>query len=315
MAIDILLLAAGGFGVWLGAEGMVRGAVALAKYLGVSGLVIGSTIVAFGTSAPELVVSSVAAFRGFSEIALGNVVGSNIFNIAVVLGLSAVVAPVVVAPSVLKRDMPFMIGATFLMVALAFVGNEIGRVDGLILLTCFAAHSVMSYRIAVKDQARITQVPGWEKPDFKWVNILLLLGGTAILAVGAEGMVRGAVGVAEALGVSKTVIGLTIVAVGTSIPELAASVVAAKHGESDIAIGNVLGSNIYNLLLILGVTAMIRPVPSVIGAQSFDFMFCVGLAVLVVPMSLVGRRIGRVRGILFLSCYAAFVLLLLSQHV
>lgn len=314
MAIDFLLLAAGGFGVWLGAEGMVRGAVALAKYLGVSALVIGSTIVAFGTSAPELVVSGVAAFRGYSEIALGNVVGSNIFNIAVVLGLSAVIAPVAVAPSVLKRDMPIMIGATLLMVALAYFGNEVGRVDGLILLMGFAAHSFMSYHLAVKDQARITQAPGWEKPDFKWLNILLLLGGTVILALGAEGMVRGAVGIAEALGVSKTVIGLTIVAFGTSIPELAASVVAAKHGESDLAIGNVVGSCIYNILLILGTTALIQPVPSMLTSASIDFMFCVGLAVLVVPMSLAGRRIGRVRGVLFLSTYVAFVLLLIRRH-
>ncbi len=314
MAIDILLLLTGGFGVWLGAEGMVRGAVALAKYLGVSALVIGSTIVAFGTSAPELVVSAVAAFRGYSQIALGNVVGSNIFNIAVVLGLSALIAPVAVAKDVLKRDMPLMIGATFLMLLLAFFGQELSRVDGIILIAGFAAHTFMSYRIARGDQDRITKDPKWEKPDFLWMDIVYLLGGTAVLAFGAEGMVRGAVGIAQALGVSETVIGLTIVAFGTSIPELAASVVAAKHGESDLALGNVVGSNIYNLLLILGTTAVIRPVPAVINADSIEFIFFVGLALLVLPMSALGRRIGRLRGVVFVSTYVAFITLLILRH-
>ena len=314
MTLDIVLLAAGGFGVWLGAESMVRGAVSLAKYLGVSALVIGSTIVAFGTSAPELVVSAAAAFDGHAQLALGNVLGSNIFNIAVVLGLSAVIAPVAVSGDVLKRDMPIMPAATLLTVLLAFLDSMISRVDGILLLGCFAAHSYMSYRVARKDQARITQATGWEKPKFKWRNVFLLIGGTAILALGAEGMVRGAVGIAEALGVSKTVIGLTIVAFGTSIPELAASVVAAKHGESDLALGNVLGSNIYNLFLILGTTAVIAPVPSHIGVSSVEFIFFVGLALAVVPMSIIGRTVGRVRGVILFASYVTFVLLLISRQ-
>lgn len=314
MALDILLLAAGGFGVWLGAEGMVKGAVALAKYIGISALVIGSTIIAFGTSAPELVVSGVAAYQGHAQLAFGNVLGSNIFNIAVVLGLSALIAPVAVAPDVLKRDMPLMVGATLLMPVLAFFGDEISRVDGLILLACFAVYGYLSFRAAKRDKSLITQAPGWEKPVFRWINIVFLVGGTIILAIGAEGMVRGAVGIAEALGVSKTVIGLTIVAFGTSIPELAASAVAAKHGESDLALGNIIGSNIYNILLILGTCGVITPVPTRITGTSVDFMFFLGLSLIIVPMSLVGRRIGRFQGMLLLLIYAAFFVLLTTQQ-
>jgi cation:H+ antiporter len=314
MTFDILLLAAGGFGVWLGAEGMVKGAVALAKYLGVSALVIGSTIVAFGTSAPELVVSAAAAYQGHAQLAFGNVLGSNIFNIAVVLGLSAVIAPVTVASDVLKRDMPIMIGATLLLPALAFFGNEISRVDGLILLACFVAYGYVSFRAAKRDKTLAAQAPGREKPVFRWTNIVFLVGGTIILALGAEGMVRGAVGIAEALGVSKNVIGLTIVAFGTSIPELAASAVAAKHKESDLALGNIIGSNIYNILLILGTCGVITPVPTHIGGTSVDFMFFLGLALIIVPMSLIGRCIGRAKGALLLVSYGTFFAILTAQQ-
>ncbi len=312
MFIDVMLLIAGGFGVWLGAEGMVKGAVYLAKYLGISALVIGSTIVALGTSAPELVVSAVAAFRGHTQIALGNVVGSNIFNIAVVLGLSALITPVKVAEEVIKRDMPLMIGATLLMLLLVFLGNEISRLDALLLLVLFGAHSYLSFRLARRDQAiSSTSLYGIEKIKFNWLYIVFLLGGTVVLAGGAELMVRGAVGIAESLGISKQIIGLTIVAFGTSIPELAASVVAAKHGESDLAIGNVVGSNVYNILLILGVSGLILPIPGVLNSASVDFLFCIGLALLIVPISLYQRRIGRLRGLFLFSTYLAFVAVLL----
>ena len=306
MAIDIVLLLVGGFGVWLGAEGLVKGAVKLAKYLGVSSLVVGFTVVAFGTSAPELVVSAFAAFQGHAAIALGNVVGSNIFNICLVLGLSALIAPVNVHPEVLSRDIPLVLAATFLALALAYFGNQVDRVDGIILLTFFTAHTVMSYRIAKRDQARITEA-GWKRPKLEAKHIAYLVGGMALLAVGAEAMVRGAVGVAEALGISQRIIGMTIVAFGTSVPELAASVVAARHGESDLSLGNVVGSNIYNLLLILGVTGLIAPIPSGLAAGiSVDFIFFVISAVLLYPLARIGRTVGRIDGALLVLVYAVF---------
>lgn len=307
---DGLMLLGGGFAVWLGAEGLVRGAVKLAAYLGVPSLIIGLTIVAFGTSAPELVVSAVAAFGGHSQIALGNVIGSNIINIGLVLGISAVIMPIAVHTIVLKRDVPVVLAVTLAVVAMVKIGDGVSRTDALILLVGFVAHTVMSYLLALKEQARTTTAPGWERPELKARHIVFLVGGLVALAAGAEGMVSGAVGLADAFGVSKRVIGLTIVAFGTSVPELAASAVAAKHGEGDLAIGNIVGSNLYNMLLILGTSAMIRPIESHIGWSSLDFIFFVVFVVLLVPMIRRGRKISRLDGTLLLLTYAAFNVLL-----
>ena len=302
---------AGGVAVWLGAEGLVRGAVKLAEYLGVPSLIIGLTIVAFGTSAPELVVSVVAAVRGYSQIALGNVIGSNIMNIGLVLGLSALISPVVVQAVVLRRDIPVLLFVTVGVIALVVAGDGISRMDAAIVLAGFAAHTVWSYRLAQKEQARITSVPGWERPELKARHIVYLVGGMAALALGAEGMVRGAVGLADGFGVSKRVIGLTIVAFGTSVPELAASAVAAKHGEGDLAIGNVVGSNLYNLLLILGTSALVRPIGGEYSWSSLDFVFCVIMVLLLFPMIYRGGKIGRVDGGILLAAYALFAWLII----
>jgi cation:H+ antiporter len=307
MALDIVLLAMGGFGVWLGAEGLVRGAVKLARYLGVSSLVVGFTVVAFGTSAPELVVSAFAAFGGHADIALGNVVGSNIFNICLVLGISALVSPVAVKRIVLLRDVSLVLVATLVVLGLAYVGSQIDRLDGTILLLLFAAHSYMSYRIAKQDRSRITKEIGWERPELRAVHILFLVGGMGLLATGAEFMVRGAVGVAGAMGLSQRIIGMTIVAFGTSVPELAASVVAAKHQESDLALGNVVGSNVYNLLLILGVTGLVAPISSgMADGLSADFVFLLLSALLLFPICRIGWRISRADGLFLVLVYAFF---------
>ena len=260
----------GGIGVWLGAEGMVRGSIKLAAYLGVPSLIIGLTVVAFGTSAPELVVSALASARGHSEIALGNVIGSNIINIALVLGISALIAPIAVSTEVLRRDIPIVVGVTFAVVAMVMVGKSVSRIDGVILLVLFACYVVFSYKQAIKEQQRTTMAPDWKQPVLRAYHILFLVGGIIAIAAGAEGMVRGAVGIAEALGMSKRVIGMTVVAFGTSIPEMAASVVAAKNGESDLALGNVVGSNLYNMTLILGTAAMISPIPVTLDLISFS---------------------------------------------
>ncbi len=310
MILDILMFAVGGTAVWLGAEGMVRGAVKLAEHWGIPSLIIGITIIAFGTSAPELVVSSFAAARGASQIALGNVIGSNIINIGLVLGLSAVISPIVVTTQIIKRDIPVVIAVTFVVVLMAWWGDQVSRIDGAILLIFFVVYSILSYKLALREQVRMTTSPGWSRPELESRDIAFLIGGTVTLAVGAEGMVRGAVGVAEQVGIDQRTIGMTIVAFGTSVPELAASVVAARHGESDLALGNVVGSNLYNTLLILGTASLISPIPSEVNGASFDFLFFVLFAVLLAPMALLGRRFGRIDGVIILAIYGLFTVIL-----
>ncbi len=310
MSFDLVLLVGGGLAVWLGAEGMVRGSVKLASYLGVPSLIIGLTVVAFGTSAPELVVSGFASARGHGQIALGNVIGSNIINIGLVLGLSTLLAPIRVGAQVLRRDVSVVVLVTLVVVAMAWIGGEVSRIDGIILLLGFVAHTIMSYKLAQKEQARITTAPGWKRPELKPQHIGFLVGGTIILAGGAEGMVRGAVGIAEDFGVPQRIIGMTIVAFGTSVPELAASMVAAKHGEGDLALGNVVGSNLYNMLLILGTATVIRPVTSHITWPSIDFVFFIIFVLVLAPMIRMGWRLGRMDGFILLMLYALFNILL-----
>lgn len=297
----------GGIGVWLGAEGLVRGSIKLAAYLGIPSLVIGLTVVAFGTSAPELVVSALASARGHSEIALGNVIGSNIINIALVLGISALIAPIAVSSEVLRRDIPIVVAVTLAMVAMAMVGKSVSRIDGVILLVIFVGYMVFSYKQAIKEQKRATMAPGWKRSVLKMYHILFLVGGIIVIAAGAEGMVRGAVGIAETLGMSKRVIGMTVVAFGTSIPELAASVVAAKNGESDLALGNVVGSNLFNMTLILGTAAMIAPIPVTINLISPEIIFFVLTVLVLIPLVRVGWRLGRLDGIILLALYAVAI--------
>ena len=310
MWVDLVMLVLGGFGVWLGAEGMVRGAVKLAAYLGVPSLIIGLTVVAFGTSAPELVVSSIASVRGHSEIALGNVLGSNIINVGLVLGLSAVITPIAVSTEVLRRDIPVVVAVTLAVVAMAAIGDHVSRFDGAILLLFFVGHTIYSWKLAQREQARTTTAPGWERPELKPRHIVFLIGGTLVLAAGAEGMVRGAAGLAEAFGVSKKIIGITLVAFGTSVPELAASAVAAKQGESDLALGNIIGSNLYNMTLILGTASLIAPIPANVTWRSTDFLFFVILVMMLIPLIRVGRRLGRIDGLILLATYVLAVVFL-----
>jgi cation:H+ antiporter len=310
MLLDFVYLIGGGVAVWLGAEGMVRGAVKLAAYLGVPSLLIGLTVVAFGTSAPELVVSVLAAIRGHSQMALGNVIGSNIINVGLVLGISVVLSPIAVSLGVLKRDIAVVVFSTFAVVLMAWLGSGIGRVDGVILLIGFIVNIFMSYKFAVKEQLRVTTQPGWNRPKLELRYIAFLIGGMVALALGAEGMVDGAVGIADSFGVSKRIIGLTIVAFGTSVPELAASVVAAKNGEGDLAFGNIVGSNLYNILLVLGATSLISPIACQLTWLSVDFIFFVLFVVILLPMIRFGWRLGRLDGMILLALYAGFNVLL-----
>ncbi len=242
-----------------GADRLTEGASALARRLRVPEIVIGLTIVAAGTSAPELFVSLVSALKDTPDMAVGNVVGSNIFNTLLIVGCSAMVAPMVISASTVKKDMPFAVGASMLLLGAILMGSDISRLDGLVLLAGFALFMVYTFRVAMQKPADGSETEVVQKPAGVWLNLLYVVAGLAGLVLGSNLFVESASDVARQLDVSEGVIGLTIVAGGTSLPELATSVVAARKGQSAIAIGNVIGSNVFNILLILGLTATISP--------------------------------------------------------
>jgi cation:H+ antiporter len=293
----------------LGAEGLVRGAGALALRLGVSPLAVGLTVVAFGTSSPEVFVAVRAANSGKGGIALGSVVGSNIWNIAFVLGLAALVRPLRVRARLVRREMPIMIGATLLLCALLLDGG-LSRLDGLLLLFGGLAYAGFAYKGASEgDSAPVLDEFGHavsERPRSAWRAAMLVAGGLAALLLGANLLLTGAAAVAGRLGVSEVVIGLTLVAVGTSLPELATSVAAAFRNQPDMALGNVVGSNIFNILAGLGLAALISPF-RVQGVRPLDLGVLVVSAVLVLPMMARGSILNRWEGGLLLAGYGAYV--------
>ena len=266
MLINILLIVVGVVLVLWGADRLTEGASGLARRMNVPEIVIGLTIVAAGTSAPELFVSLVSALKGTPDMAVGNVVGSNIFNALLIVGCAAMVAPMVIARSTVKKDMPFAVGAALLLLVVCIDswsvhirGNFISRLDGLLLLAGFAVFMVYTFRVALKNGATGTEEEVPAAQMGVWKGLLYVAVGLGCLIFGSNLFVDSASAVARGLDISEGVIGLTIVAGGTSLPELATSVVAARKGQSAIAIGNVIGSNVFNVLLILGLTATISP--------------------------------------------------------
>ncbi len=315
MLVDLLLLVAGLVLLTGGASALVRGAAALALRLGLTPLVIGLTVVAFGTSAPELVVSVQAALNDSGGIAVGNIVGSNIANIGLILALAALIRPLAIDRLLLKRDVPLMIVASALAAALLWDGR-LGRAEGTVLVAGLLAYLVWSIRASRKETAAaaalLDGVP--ERADGPaWRDALFVVVGLAALVVGADWLVASAVSLATAAGVSNAVIGLTVVAVGTSLPEMATSVVAALRGESEIAAGNVVGSNLFNLLGILGAAALVRPLHAP-GLQHMDVLVMGAFAVALVPLMLTGRKLVRWEGGLLLAGYAGYVGFLVTQH-
>ncbi|HUF13967.1 MAG TPA: calcium/sodium antiporter [Longimicrobiales bacterium] len=328
-----VLLVLGVAALVAGAELLVRGAARIAARFGISSLVIGLTVVAFGTSSPELAVSAAAALRDEADIALGNVIGSNIFNILVVLGLSALVAPIVVAREVIREQTPIMIGVSVLMLLFALNG-VIGRVEGVLLflgiLVYTTALVVRSRRESLAsqtaepmlatgpDQDEAEAIERGEQPRLLRPLIEACLG-LALLVLGSNLLVQGATGIAAALGVSELVVGLTIVAAGTSLPEVATSIVAAIRGERDMAVGNIVGSNIFNTLAILGAAAMLAPdgigVPP--AALSFDLPVMIAVALVCLPIFFNGQVIQRWEGMLLVGFYIAYTVYLAldaSEH-
>ncbi|MFP5397214.1 MAG: calcium/sodium antiporter [Gammaproteobacteria bacterium] len=310
----------------LGANALVRGASKLALSFGISPLVVGLTIVAFGTSAPEMAVSVGAAIDGQTDIAVGNVVGSNIFNVLFILGASAVIAPLVVHVQLIRQEVPIMIGASLVLLVLVLDGR-LSMAEGALLSALLIAYTVFLIVQSRRESQAATgefdhelQPPAAGAWDARWpVQVALVVVGLVLLVLGSDWLVGAAVAFAGALGVSDVVIGLTIVAAGTSLPEVAASLTAAVKGERDIAVGNVVGSNVFNLLGCLGLAALASGGGLGMAASVLNFDIWVMLAVMLacLPIFLTGREIARWEGALFLAYYAAYVgylLLAAQQH-
>ncbi|WP_236176996.1 calcium/sodium antiporter [Pseudomonas qingdaonensis] len=302
MALGLLLLITG-------AELLVRAALRLAASLQVRPLIIGLSLVAFGSSAPQLTVSLQAAYTGAPDVAVGSVIGSNIFNVLVTLGLAALIIPLRVSRQLVRLDIPLMIGASLLVYLLA-LDERIGRLEGALLLLGLVAYLAILWHQS-RHHARTYPAPG-PRPQrgvgFWFGTLALMLTGLGLLSLAGHLLLEAAVEVAVDLGLSERVIGLTVVAVCTSLPELATSLIAALRGEREIAVGNVIGSNLFNLLAVLGLTALVAPVPLSISpnALAFDLPVMLGVAVLTLPVFYSGYRVTRAEGLVFLCLYLVY---------
>ncbi|HAC66207.1 MAG TPA: sodium:calcium antiporter [Cyanothece sp. UBA12306] len=302
----------------IGAEMLVKGASNLAVSLGVSPLVIGLTIVAYGTSSPEMAVAIQSSFAGKAGIALGNVIGSNIFNVLVILGLSALAMPLMVDQQLIRLDVPIMIGISCLTLFFGIDGL-ISRSDGIVLLLGGIIYTgFLIYQGSKQDnqnkEAGSESVIGLSK--LQWVNnIGLILGGTGLLVLGSRWLVLSSISIARTIGVSELVIGLTIVAAGTSLPELATSIIATLKGERDIAVGNVIGSNIFNILAVLAISSIFAPngIPVENAAIGFDLPVMIAIAIACLPIFFTGNIINRWEGFLFISYYIAYTTYLILR--
>lgn len=304
MLLHILMLTGGLILLTIGAEYLVRGAISLANRLGMPPLLIGLTVVGFGTSMPELLVSLQAALGGAPAIAVGNVVGSNTANILLILGVAAVISPIAARIPNLKRDLVMMLVAAVVMLGLGWWGV----VNFWLGLTSFAVLAAYLSWVTHTDRRRMTEeeaelvikLAGWKEAVF-------ILGGLGALFIGADLLIDAATAIARSFGISEAVIGLTIVAVGTSLPELATSVVAAFRRHAEVALGNVVGSNIFNILGILGITAMVVPVPVESSMASFDIPFMLAVSVALIALILATGRISRGAGVAMVAVYTGYV--------
>jgi cation:H+ antiporter len=310
----ILYLLTGLVLLFFGAEGLIRGSSNLAIKIGITPLVVGLTVVAFGTSTPELVVSLKAALIGNSSISLGNVVGSNIANIALILGLAALIRPLDVHAKVIMREIPIMIGISILLIILLLDG-ELGLIDGVIFVVGIVVYTIVNVILARKEKNPEVDAEFKEGLGSKLgvpISIVFMIVGLGLLILGANLFVQSAIAIAKLFYLSDAVIGLTIVAVGTSLPELITSIVAAYKKEADIAIGNVVGSNIFNVLSILGITAIIIPISSA-GISYVDLGIMLVAAIVLFPLSRTGFSITRLEGTFLLAGYGLYIYYLLPK--
>lgn len=302
----------------VGGEFLVRGAVGIAKKFQISTLVIGMTVISFGTSAPELFVSIGAALDGNAEIAIGNVIGSNVANLALVLGMTVLILPIIVDRNSKVIDWPMMMLATILF-ALFAMDSHIARYEGGILFAILVAFTFFLIRnsrrrnkqLAVEVAEDDDEISKVKDPIWKALGFTLI--GLVALYFGSEWLVNGAVDIAESLGMEKRVIAVTVVAFGTSVPELVTSLVAAFKKETDISIGNLIGSNIFNIMAVVGITSIIQPMPVEDKAIHFDMWWVVIIAAALLPMMLIGKRIGRFKGALLVGSYIAYMIILVMN--
>lgn len=301
----------------VGADLLVKGAARLAGSFGIPALVIGLTVVAFGTSAPELAVSVKAAYSGQAELAIANVVGSNIFNVLFILGAAAMISPLIISRQLIRQDVPIMVLISVVALLMTLDGN-ISRLEAGILFAGLLSYTWFLFRQGKAKGADTVdeEVEAMLKSTTPaWQNVLLVVGGLILLVLGARWLVESAIEIARAWGVNEAVIGLTIVAAGTSLPEVVTSIVATIRGERDIAVGNVVGSNIFNILCVLGLSGLVSPIPLVAGEQMamVDIPVMVGVAVLCVPLFFIGSVLNRMEGLLFMLLYVAYTWYLVAM--
>ncbi len=309
--LQVLLLAVGFVMLIKGSDWFVDGSSGIATKFGIPQLVIGLTIVAMGTSAPEAAVSISAAFSGNADITIGNIVGSNILNILVILGLSSVIVPIAVAPSTIKIETPFMIAITVVMLLLGLDG-VVSLIDGIIFLVLFATYLAYLFRMAKKDKNKDSGDEAAKDISIAKAVIFAIIG-LVLIVLGSNVTVDAATKIAQAAGVSERFIGLTIVALGTSLPELFTSVTAARKGNADIAIGNIVGSNIFNILFVVGLSALIIPVPFD-PKFIFDSIIAIAAGVLLLLCCLWTKKLKRWAGITMLLGYAAYFVVILNNQ-
>lgn len=309
MFITILLLIIGFVLLVKGSDLFVDGSASVARLMGIPAVIVGLTIVSMGTSAPEAAVSITAGFKGSNEIAISNLVGSNIFNLLCVAGLSAVITPFLVDKSIIKRDYPVSLGVMALATVMCLTGRIVSRSEGIILLVLFIVYIVYLVVQAIKNRETDKNL---EKPMSPVKSVIFIIIGLAAIVGGGELVVESAKTIARTFGMSETLIGVTIVAIGTSLPELVTSVVAAHKGQSEIAIGNVVGSNIFNIMFVMGMSSAFTPI-GVVPEALIDCLVMIGVNVLGYLLCLKGKRLGRVDGIILLIVYIFYTVYLLMR--
>lgn len=317
MLLHIIYIVASLTALYFGANWLVKGASSIAERLGISPLVVGLTVVAFGTSTPELIVSIQSSLQGFGSIAVGNAIGSNIANIGVILGISALIFPLRAHLQLIRFDTPIMI-LTAVVFFVMFLDNRLGRLEGVILflmLLGYTIFNIIKSRKEANEEVLNEFADGVPKISRHWaLDLLMILGGLVFLMGGSHFLVKGSVELARMIGMSEAVIGLTIVALGTSMPELATSVVAALNKQPDIAIGNVVGSNIFNILCILGISATIHPIEAP-GIQMVDSLVMIGMSVLLLPLIKTGFSLKRWEGAVFIVIYVFYMITLVNNNL
>lgn len=309
-----LLIIAGLVALVIGAELLVRGAAALALHLGISPMVVGLTVVSVGTSLPELAVGIDAARLGAGPLAVGNIAGTNVVNLLLILGLSAAIAPLAISSSTIRFELPVIAIAAILFLVLSLDG-ELSRLDGAILFLFAIAFTVQTVRKGKQDPVPLEVADPLVIPRSPWLEAAVMVAGMVVVILGAHWLVLGAVDTARVFGVSEAVIGLTIVAVGTSMPELVTTLISTIRGERDVAIGNLIGSSVYNLAFVLGVTALLVPLDVTQELIRIDLPVMVAVALLCIPVFITGRKVSRAEGIAFMVGYAVYLGALIAFRV